>query len=93
MKCFSLAISGLSCEVMKSSWVILQVRANSLQDLVYQQGQSGVRSAVVSLTFDNCDKSRSPREYTDCDEIHVTREVRMCSLLFSNWDQSQANGY
>lgn len=55
----------------------LQVRANSLQDLVYQQGQSGIRTAVVSLTFDNSDKSRSPREYTHCDEINVTREVGM----------------
>ena len=35
-----------------------QVRANSLQELVYKQGQAGVTKATVSIVFDNRDKER-----------------------------------
>jgi hypothetical protein len=34
-----------------------QVRANSLQELVYKQGQAGVTKATVSIVFDNTDKA------------------------------------
>ncbi|NWS15035.1 SMC2 protein, partial [Pachyramphus minor] len=62
--CFVLGISNLS-----------QVRASNLQDLVYKSGQAGITKAVVSITFDNTDKSQSPLGFEADDEIVVTRQV------------------
>ncbi|UYV62316.1 SMC2 [Cordylochernes scorpioides] len=62
--CFLMGISNLS-----------QVRAGSLQDLVYKQGQAGVNRAIVSITFDNSDKSQSPAGYENHREITITRQV------------------
>ncbi|RDD42260.1 Structural maintenance of chromosomes protein 2 [Trichoplax sp. H2] len=62
--CFVLGISNLQ-----------QVRAGSLQDLVYKSGQAGVTKATVTITFDNQDKKQSPLGYETHDEITVTRQV------------------
>jgi len=62
--CFVLGITDLR-----------QVRAASLQELVYKQGQAGVTKATVSIVFDNSDRSRSPLGYEDSPEITVTRQV------------------
>lgn len=62
--CFVLGITNLS-----------QVRASTLQDLVYKQGQAGITKATVSITFNNEDKSNSPVGYEHCDKITVTRQV------------------
>jgi len=53
----------------------LQVRANSLQELVYKQGQAGITKATVSIVFDNRDRERSPVGYEHLDEITVTRQL------------------
>jgi len=52
-----------------------QVRANSLQELVYKQGQAGITKATVSILFDNQEKERSPVGYEHLDEITVTRQL------------------
>ncbi|KAI6660202.1 Structural maintenance of chromosomes protein 2-like [Oopsacas minuta] len=62
--CFVLGISNLS-----------QVRASSLQDLVYKSGQTGVTKATVTITFDNTDKAQSPMGYHWKDSITITRQV------------------
>uniref|UniRef100_UPI00358F90A9 structural maintenance of chromosomes protein 2 n=1 Tax=Myxine glutinosa TaxID=7769 RepID=UPI00358F90A9 len=62
--CFVLGISNLS-----------QVRASSLQELVYKHGQAGITKATVSVTFDNKDKSQSPLGYEAHEDIIVTRQV------------------
>ncbi|XP_071436184.1 structural maintenance of chromosomes protein 2 [Pithys albifrons albifrons] len=62
--CFVLGINNLS-----------QVRASSLQDLVYKSGQAGITKAVVSIKFDNSDKSQSPLGFETNDEIIITRQV------------------
>ncbi|RCV28634.1 hypothetical protein SETIT_5G419000v2 [Setaria italica] len=62
--CFVLGITDLR-----------QVRAASLQELVYKQGQAGVTKATVSVVFDNSDRSRSPLGYEDSSEITVTRQI------------------
>lgn len=62
--CFLLGISNLS-----------QVRASSLQELVYKGGQAGVTKATVTITFDNTDKKQSPLGYESFDEITVSRQV------------------
>lgn len=54
----------------------LQVRATSLNELVYKNGQAGVTKATVSITFDNSNKNQSPVGYEHYDEITVTRQVR-----------------
>ena len=54
----------------------MQVRANSLQELVYKQGQAGVTKATVSIVFNNSDKANGPVEYQHLDQITVTRQVR-----------------
>ena len=53
----------------------VQVRANSLQELVYKQGQAGITKATVSIVFDNRDKERSPVGYDHLEEITVTRQL------------------
>jgi structural maintenance of chromosome 2 len=62
--CFVLGITNLT-----------QVRAKSLQELVYKNGQAGVTKASVTIVFDNTNKDQSPVGYTDQDEITVTRQV------------------
>ncbi|XP_076762636.1 structural maintenance of chromosomes 2 [Xylocopa sonorina] len=62
--CFVLGITNLG-----------QVRATSLQDLVYKSGQAGVKKASVTITFDNRDRSSSPMGYEHHEEITVTRLV------------------
>jgi structural maintenance of chromosome 2 len=62
--CFLLGISNLS-----------QVRASSLQELVYKGGQAGVTKATVTITFDNGEKDQSPVGYEMYDEIVVSRQV------------------
>lgn len=62
--CFLLGISNLS-----------QVRAGSLQELVYKGGQAGVTKATVTITFDNRDKQQSPLGYETYDELTVSRQV------------------
>ena len=67
--CFVLGITNLS-----------HVRAGSLQDLIYKQGQAGVTKATVTLVFDNSDPSKSPVGQELCETITVTRQVRMASF-------------
>lgn len=62
--CFVLGISNLS-----------QVRASSLQDLVYKSGQSGYTKATVSITFDNTMKEQSPIGYESKDKFTITRQI------------------
>lgn len=52
------------------------MRANSLQELIYKQGQAGVTKASVSIVFNNEDKAKSPAGYEQYDKISVTRQVR-----------------
>ena len=53
-----------------------QVRAQSLDDLIYKQGLAGVKKATVTLVFDNSNPSRSPIGYEQLNQITVTRQVR-----------------
>ncbi|XP_009958853.1 PREDICTED: structural maintenance of chromosomes protein 2, partial [Leptosomus discolor] len=62
--CFLLGISNLT-----------QVRAVSLQDLVYKGGQAGIAKATVSVTFDNSDKRVSPLGFEASDEITISRQI------------------
>ena len=62
--CFVLGITNLS-----------QVRAGSLTELIYKQGQAGVTKATVTLVFDNSDTPSSPVGYESCPQITVTRQV------------------
>lgn len=62
--CFVLGISNLQ-----------QVRAQSLQDLVYKSGQAGVTKATVTINFDNTNKDQQPIGYENCREISVARQI------------------
>ncbi|KAJ6645604.1 Structural maintenance of chromosomes protein 2 [Pseudolycoriella hygida] len=62
--CFVLGISNLG-----------QVRATSLQELVFKSGQAGVTKATVTILFDNSDADQCPIGYEKCREISVTRQV------------------
>lgn len=53
----------------------MQVRATSLQDLVYKSGQAGVKKASVTIIFDNHDRESSPMGYEHHEEIIITRQV------------------
>eukprot|EP01127_Copromyxa_protea_P022455 TRINITY_DN8057_c0_g1_i1.p1 TRINITY_DN8057_c0_g1~~TRINITY_DN8057_c0_g1_i1.p1 ORF type:complete len:1206 (-),score=371.97 TRINITY_DN8057_c0_g1_i1:59-3559(-) len=52
-----------------------QLRAQTLNSLVYKDGQAGVRKASVTLVFNNEDKTSSPLGYEKFDKITVTRQV------------------
>ncbi|XP_075212071.1 structural maintenance of chromosomes 2 [Lycorma delicatula] len=62
--CFVLGITNLS-----------QVRAGSLQELVYKSGQAGITKASVTVTFDNRDRNKSPIGYDRYEEITITRQI------------------
>ncbi|KAA6425080.1 MAG: structural maintenance of chromosomes 2 [Trebouxia sp. A1-2] len=62
--CFVLGITNLQ-----------QVRASSLQELVYKQGQAGITKATVSIVFNNEDKQTSPVGFDHDDKITVTRQL------------------
>lgn len=62
----------------------LQVRASSLADLVYKQGQAGISKATVSVTFNNDDPYSSPPGYEDKKEIIVTRQVTLPHSHYSS---------
>ncbi|KAJ8724192.1 hypothetical protein PYW07_008172 [Mythimna separata] len=64
--CFVLGITNLS-----------NVRAGSLQELIYKHGQAGITKATVSITFDNRDRKQCPIGYENQNEITVTRQVVM----------------
>lgn len=53
----------------------MQVRAQSLQDLVYKSGQAGVTKATVTINFDNNNKNQCPIGYEACREISVARQI------------------
>lgn len=52
-----------------------QVRAGSLSELVYKQGQAGVNKATVTIVFNNEDEANSPVGYEQHSEVTVTRQV------------------
>lgn len=52
-----------------------KVRATSLQELVYKNGQAGITKASVTIVFDNSDRDNCPMGYEKCKEISVTRQV------------------
>lgn len=53
----------------------VKVRATSLQELVYKQGQAGITKASVSITFHNNDPRSGPAGYEDKEYITVTRTI------------------
>ena len=63
----------------------MQVRAGSLQELVYKQGQAGVSKASVSIVFNNADKPNSPVGYEQHDQITVTRQVRRNTVVLGRF--------
>lgn len=60
----------------------LQVRAQSLQELVYKQGSAGITKASVSITFHNDDPANGPSGYEDKELITVTRQVTMSAFAW-----------
>jgi structural maintenance of chromosome 2 len=80
--CFVLGISSLS-----------HVRASNLNELIYKYGQAGVNKAVVSIHFDNTDKSCSPLNYMDYNEIIVTRIIQnsKSKYLLNGYNVTQEN--
>lgn len=66
--CFTLGISAMNT-----------IRASTMQDVIYKNGQAGVHTATVTIKFDNRDKSRSAPHYKANDEIIISREVGMNS--------------
>ena len=52
-----------------------QMRASKQDELVYKRGQAGIRTATVTLEFDNSNTKTSPPAYTHCKTLTVTRQV------------------
>uniref|UniRef100_A0A6P7FG53 Structural maintenance of chromosomes protein n=2 Tax=Diabrotica virgifera virgifera TaxID=50390 RepID=A0A6P7FG53_DIAVI len=64
--CFVLGISNLT-----------HVRANSLQDLIFKSGQTGINKATVSITFDNSNEAQYPPGFENYQEITITKQIVM----------------
>ncbi|KAG0089028.1 Structural maintenance of chromosomes protein 2 [Podila epicladia] len=62
--CFVLGITNWS-----------QVRAGSIQDLIYKRGQAGVTKASVTVVFNNEDREQSPYGFESSKQITVTRQI------------------
>ncbi|KAH0488398.1 MAG: hypothetical protein KVP17_001222 [Porospora cf. gigantea B] len=54
---------------------LAQMRASKQDELVYKRGQAGIRTATVTLEFDNSNTKTSPPAYTHCKTLTVTRQV------------------
>ena len=66
----------LLCQIFPPLFLAaVQVRAASLSDLVYKQGQGGVTKATVSIVFDNRDAKGSPPGYEHCETVTITRTI------------------
>ena len=66
-----------------------QVRAASLNELIYKQGQAGITKASVTLVFDNSDPELAPHGYEQLGQITVTRQA--CRLRHHPVPPSQPN--
>uniref|UniRef100_A0A6G1S834 Structural maintenance of chromosomes protein n=2 Tax=Aceria tosichella TaxID=561515 RepID=A0A6G1S834_9ACAR len=66
--CFALGLTNMSL-----------ARCTTLRELIFKNGQAGVNKAVVTVTFDNSDKSASPTGYDHLNEIVIRREVHLNS--------------
>lgn len=51
------------------------MRATSMQELIFKNGQAGITKASVSVIFDNTDPHNCPVGYENCREITVSRQV------------------
>ena len=65
-----------------------QVRASSLQELIYKQGQAGITKATVSIIFNNEDKQNSPVGFEHDDKITVTRQVQQRVFMTESGDSA-----
>lgn len=74
----TIPFSHCNCVPLSLCW---QVRAGSLQELVYKGGQAGITRATVTITFDNSDSRQSPLGYESYEEITVSRQVVISMLL------------
>ena len=59
------------------------MRAGSLQELVYKQGQAGVIKASVTIVFNNPDPNNSPITYESKKQITVTQLSRLYGVTRS----------
>src|SRR6185312_4357772 len=55
--------------------LVIQLRANNMQDLIYKRGQAGITKASVTIIFNNEDHSKSPVGFEQFKQITVTRQV------------------
>ena len=79
--CFVLGITNLSC-----------VRVSKMDELVYKQGNAGVSSATVSVTFNNDDKTILPANFDprlkNADKLVVER-----TIVIGGRNRYKINGY
>ena len=61
------------------------MRAGSLNELIYKQGQAGVTKASVTLVFDNANPAMSPHGYDQYPQLTVTRQVCYRPLAPVGW--------
>ena len=73
--CFVLGIQTLS-----------HVRVSNLQELIYKRGNAGVTKAMVTITFDNSNKARSPETLKEYNKVTVSR------LIFEGKSKYSLNG-
>ncbi|RZC38547.1 structural maintenance of chromosomes protein 2, partial [Asbolus verrucosus] len=78
--CFVLGITNLTLRHEHGTLyfvIVTQVRASSLQDLIYKSGQCGINKATVSIVFDNRNPDQCPPGFENIPEITITRQIVM----------------
>lgn len=78
--CFVLGLSSYSI-----------IRAHSSLDLIYKSGQAGIKAARVTVVFCNRDKSQSPADLKDQDELRVAREITTDGTCYYLNDKRETN--
>lgn len=68
-------------------------RATKLQDLIYKSGQAGIKEAEVTIIFDNVDKTRSPEEFLNFDQVTFSRKILRNNTKFYINGKSVSNSY
>ena len=84
--CFVLGLTNMSsvrrsniAHSVYKTHLLLQMRAQNQQDLIYKRGQAGITKASVTIVFDNSDRENSPPGMENYAQITVTRQVRLFS--------------
>lgn len=73
-------LEGICFVLGMQKWTL--ARVNNMRELIYKNGQAGIKQASVSIVFDNRDKAASPINLEMFDEVKITRVIKFDSSSY-----------